>query len=355
MIIPTSWAATQPSDEVDILILGAGWTSTFLLPLLESHHLTYAATTRSGHDNTIPFTFDPTSSSHAPYSRLPSARTILITFPLVGRGQSQTLTTLYAATHPDTATDTTMTVDGAGAGKEKGKEGVEGEASKTRSSNGRRWIQLGSTLIYKNQGWNDENSPYETEDARAVAEDELLRIGMDDHHKNTDHNNNDNTDNNNNRSSSRACVLCLAGLYGDKDRRPRDWLGRVARQKEQVKAKGAVHFVHGRDVARAVVLCCRGFEAVAGRRWVVTDLHVYDWWDLFVLLGPSEEDDGDDEAKKLQLQLPHRYPYKKWVLELMQEEGVRALPREKEGLGRLMDGRAFWRAVGGTPGVGRVS
>ncbi|KAK0508692.1 hypothetical protein JMJ35_008968 [Cladonia borealis] len=47
--------------------------------------------------------------------------------------------------------------------------------------------------------------------------------------------------------------------------------------------------------------------------------------------------------------------YEKWVLELMEEEGVRALPRDGERLGRRLDGRGFWKAVGGWPESGRLS
>ena len=45
----------------------------------------------------------------------------------------------------------------------------------------------------------------------------------------------------------------------------------------------------------------------------------------------------------------------RWVGELMREEGVRALPREKEALGRVLDGRDFWEAIGSWPGEGRVT
>lgn len=46
--------------------------------------------------------------------------------------------------------------------------------------------------------------------------------------------------------------------------------------------------------------------------------------------------------------------YEQWVRELMVEEGVRALPRDGGMLGRKMDGRGFWGAVGDAPEVGRV-
>ena len=46
--------------------------------------------------------------------------------------------------------------------------------------------------------------------------------------------------------------------------------------------------------------------------------------------------------------------YEEWVAELMQEEGVRALPRPPERLGRVLDSRAFWREMGTWPVKGRV-
>ena len=68
-------------ERVDLLILGAGWTSTFLIPLLTHKKIKYAATTRNGRDNTIRFQFDPELSDPAPFNVLPEAETVLITFP----------------------------------------------------------------------------------------------------------------------------------------------------------------------------------------------------------------------------------------------------------------------------------
>lgn len=90
------------SPSVDILILGAGWTSTFLIPLLISRQITYAATSRdpskpSPHP-TIPFEFDPLADDPAPFSVLPDARTVLVTFPIKVRGASERLVRLYVQT-----------------------------------------------------------------------------------------------------------------------------------------------------------------------------------------------------------------------------------------------------------------
>lgn len=95
-------ASTNPDNSsVDFLILGAGWTSQFLIPLLNERKLTYAATSRSGHDDTLKFLFDPQSLDSQPFRILPTAQTVLITFPIYGTGGSKRLLELYKETHPD--------------------------------------------------------------------------------------------------------------------------------------------------------------------------------------------------------------------------------------------------------------
>ena len=272
---------------VDILILGAGWTSTFLIPLLSQSGITYAATSTTGRDNTIPFIFEPDFSDPEPYTRLPEARTILITFPLKGVGQSSHLVSLYRSVH-----------------------GVENH-----------WVQLGSTGIFTADHWNDENSPYNRENPRVVAEDELLTLG--------------------------GCVLNLAGLYGG-TRNPKNWLIRVAKSKADVKGKKALHLIHGTDVARAIIAVHENFTP--RKRWLLCDVHVYDWWDLMQSWGKEARKNaveaGTTDAEGLL--------YEQWVGELMVEESVRALPRDKEGLGRILDGRGFWKEMGIWPEVAHV-
>ena len=96
---PTATTTSPPS--VDLLILGAGWTSTFLIPLCAARGVTYAATTRTGRDGTIAFEFDPASDDAGPYAALPRAQTVLITFPIYAPGASARLVRLYQQTHPD--------------------------------------------------------------------------------------------------------------------------------------------------------------------------------------------------------------------------------------------------------------
>ena len=87
---------------MDILILGAGWTSTFLIPLLEKKEISYAATTTTGRDGTYKFKFEQDKNDEdnpEQYAALPAAKTIVITFPLKGKDQSTRLVTSYAQNH----------------------------------------------------------------------------------------------------------------------------------------------------------------------------------------------------------------------------------------------------------------
>lgn len=91
------------SMSVNLLILGAGWTSTFLIPLCKDQLISYAATTRSGADSTLKFAFDPDSEDSEPYKSLPDADTVLITFPITKSGASERLARLYKSTRKSTS------------------------------------------------------------------------------------------------------------------------------------------------------------------------------------------------------------------------------------------------------------
>lgn len=271
-------------QPVDLLILGAGWTSTFLIPLLERRNITYAATSTTGRSGTIKFTYDP-SSPPSSFSVLPTAKYILITFPLTGANQSSQVVQNYKSTHPHISAG---------------------------------FIQLGSTGIFQIEGqdtWVTRSSAYNKTSPRAVAEDELLRLG--------------------------GCVLNLSGLWGG-PRQPRNWVERVAKTKEDVRGKKSLHMIHGEDVARAVVAVVARWEKARGQRWMLTDGFVYDWWALFA--GWADVDDGEGEPSQ----------QAQWVWECMREEGVRALPRPVEALGRCYDGREFWETFGLVPLKARI-
>jgi len=288
-------------QELDLLILGAGWTSTFLIPLCRTRNLSFAATTRSGHDvagsSTMKWTFNPDEHSTSTeknnqFSNLPLAKHVLITFPLTGHGQSRTIIEGY-----------------------KGAHGKKGE--------GARFVQLGSTGIWQIKQktlWVSRRSPYDTHNSRAIAEDELLSLG--------------------------GCVLNLAGLWGG-ERDPKKWVDRVAKTKEDVQGKKSLHMVHGLDVARAIVAVTENWNKSFGQRWMVTDGFVYDWWALMAGWADAKNEDSDQADREPLEQA-------KWVFELMKEEKVWALPRSMETLGRCYFGREFWDAFGLVPLKGRI-
>ncbi|KAK5112068.1 hypothetical protein LTR85_011649 [Meristemomyces frigidus] len=290
-------------QELDILILGAGWSSTFLIPLLQERHISFAATTRDGRKvagaSTIEWSFDPSEDSASneknQFSSLPLAKHILITFPLTGQGQSCTVVKGYDKVH----------------GKKLG---------------GVRFIQFGSTGIWQipqKTSWVSRRSPYDTTNSRAIAEDELLKLG--------------------------GCVLNLAGLWGG-ERDPKKWVDRVAKTKQDVKSKKSLHMVHGLDVARAVLAVTGDWDAAKGQRWMLTDGFVYDWWSLMAGWADAKNAQELDEGKV------DRQPLEQaeWVFELMQEEKVWALPRSMEVLGRCYFGREFWDVFGLVPLKARI-
>jgi hypothetical protein len=214
-------------NNPEILILGAGWTSTFLIPLLTQNSISWAATTTTGHSKTLKFSFSYdtttqalTPESHTQLASLPSAKTVLVTFPLRGQGRSKALIEAY---------------------------------NKFHQTNKTQWIQLGSSGIFQpgeisGQGveenktcWITRHSKYDKSNDRAIAEDELLELG--------------------------GCVLNLSGLWGG-ERQPKNWIDRVAATKEKLSEKRSLHMVHGRDVARAILGVHQQYEKAKGERFV---------------------------------------------------------------------------------------
>lgn len=286
-------------QEVDVLILGAGWTSTFLIPLLKQRQWTYAATSTTGRDGTTKFKFDPSTTDPSYFSVLPTARNILITFPLTGPDQSKQLVSSYQNTH------------------------------RRAAENHVRFLQLGSTGIFQIEEqplWVTRHSFYDTSNKRAVAEDQLRSLG--------------------------GCVLNLAGLWGG-ERDPKNWVDRVATTKEQVGSKTSLHMIHGQDVARAIVAIFGKWDQAPakGERWMLTDGFVYDWYALFAGWA-STAGTAADSKRVDEEEAPSRQS--RWVYELMQEQGIKALPRSMEALGRCYDSREFWQTFGLTPLRSRI-
>lgn len=270
----------QVKSGCEFLILGAGWTSTFLIPLLQDEEVDYAATSTTGRSGTIKFIFQPAAEDATAFELLPEATTVLITFPLRGLGQSEKLVGFYHQTH----------------------------ASRPH------FILLGSTGIWQIAGqevWLNRHSPYDEKNDRAIAEDEMMQLG--------------------------GSVMNLSGLWGG-ERSARRFIRRAAFSKSVLKSKGALHLIHGRDVARAIYAVHKKWPGPS--RWMLTDQFVYDWWALLAEWGSQGADQSDEDAMGESLQ---------WVRELMEETGVRALPRSPEQLGRAYDSREFWNTFDLSP------
>jgi hypothetical protein len=119
--------------------------------------------------------------------------------------------------------------------------------------------------------------------------------------------------------------------------------------------------IHGIDVARAILAVHGHFLRAQGKRWILSDNRVYDWWDLAFAWGSPEShpiashDPSKDHpsATSLALEKAHEPsadgPQPDWVKELMLEQGIRALPRGVEILGRALDSRDFWKTFNINP------
>ncbi|CAE6338465.1 unnamed protein product [Rhizoctonia solani] len=268
------------TSAVDILILGAGWLSHFLFPILYESNLTYAATSRTGlTPDTIKWSLGDTSKV------LPKASTVVVMFPVENWDALSGLIEEYQG-----------------------------------SNGGSLWILIGST-----RGWQTIDTDSDSvvtrhtplpsnAPTRSLVEEQFLKA-----------------------YPTTGAVLNLVGLHGrppasgdNPHSSPRlvpNFLKRIGPSKNALKQKASVHFVHGYDAALAVVLVHKQTRGMVGR-WIVSDCLVRDWWAIALEMGGYQE--------------------KKWVIELMKEEQVAMLPRQK-GLGRMLDGSDFWEATGSVP------
>lgn len=104
--------------------------------------------------------------------------------------------------------------------------------------------------------------------------------------------------------------------------------------------------IHGEDVSRAIIAVHQNWPSAAGQRWMLTDLMVYDWWELILGFGGElDHQNGNSERAEKQI---------KWIGELMEEQDVKALPRAPEVLGRCYDTREFWKTFGLMPARARL-
>ena len=107
--------------------------------------------------------------------------------------------------------------------------------------------------------------------------------------------------------------------------------------------------IHGLDVARAILAVHENFEPAIGQRWILTDTRVYDWWDLAAAWG-SKQSDMEETDERNRSHGPHGL----WVLELMEEAGVRALPRTPDNFLRALNSTEFWRTFKLAPVMARL-
>ena len=258
------------ATETQLLIIGQGFIGAYVHDLLTSKQIPTVSTSTTGRNGTIKFVFDPLASDASQFEALPNTYTILVTFPIKQAQGVLNFIRLYQQTHP-------------GASQPK-------------------IVLLGSTSAWK-EGIVDRHSPCDATYDRLDAENVVLQHG--------------------------GVVLNLAGLWGGK-RQPMNWVERVAKSKEMLAAKTSLHLIHGYDVARVVLALLTEFTP--GERWVLTDLHVYDWLELCLSWGVYLDTSGDIVASD----------QAKWVNEIITEKNIASLPRPQSQLGRIVSSTETW-------------
>ncbi|KAI8814914.1 hypothetical protein BJ742DRAFT_766113 [Cladochytrium replicatum] len=221
--------------KVAVLVLGVGPTGRHILNLCASRSITTAGTTRDGCNNTIPFTFDPSSTDPAPYQALPTAQTIVITFPFTAPESPKTLLSLYESSHPSAKP---------------------------------HYILLGSTSAFPASlsGWTTRNSPLDPSIPRVIAESALLDLHC--------------------PPTRTTTVLHLAGLCERTgSRKVSNWIPRAVPNAEALKKRTVLHLIAMEDVAR---VCIGLKDGMRGQRWIVTDMCVHDYWEVVWAVGSEE-------------------------------------------------------------------
>lgn len=293
---------------VDVLLLGSGWTSTFLLPRLAAEKIAFSYTNRSGtksaalpiSQDAIEWTLPEPGQTKEQWAStlavLPSARLIVVVMALKDEAVARELVLSY---------DSMMS--------------ARGYDRRTK------WCMLGSTGIWGSGGSYTSSSPIDAPNARSASEDAVLSL-----------------------LGERATVLNLAGLFGSA-RHPINWLAKVAGTRDKLSAKTSLHLVHGNDVVEAILSVWKQLprsDGVWGKRWLVTDGRIYDWWQLVLDLPVPD----DDHAC-----------YARWVEELQQEYDVEKLPRSIMGssddkppryLNRALSSDEFWSVIATRPRMG---
>lgn len=210
-------------DPVSILLLGSGWTSKFVVPLLSARAISFARTRRSPTPEEPALPFHLTASTDARgCQHLPRASLVVILFPLSPSLVRQLVEAYERGTGCTPA-----------------------------------WLALGSTGAWSKAGVCTSDMAIASTSERAQAENVLLEL---------------------HDAQRRAiAVLNLSGLYGA-ERNPVNFAKRACETREKVRCKTSLHLVHGQDVARAIVGMYDSLasgkagqrEKLWGRRWIVT-------------------------------------------------------------------------------------
>lgn len=262
-------------DIVDLLILGLGWQGSYIKNYWENQlGKRVASTTRDGRLQSIKWAFDPSLAQNIEFWKvLPVAKSVIITFPLPSEESGSLIINMYSAL-------------------------VKSASHATAPS----FILLGSTRAFHGvvgNPWCNRKGPMNSADARIKAEDWFLRSG--------------------------GVVLNLSGLWGG-ERQPKNWIAdKIAPTKDALAIKKSVHLIHGLDVARLTYAVTQ--DMTPGQRWLVTDLRVYDWWDLILNI---DEGDGSETRRA-------------WILELIAGSKSRSTPRNIDlEMERAIDSKETW-------------
>ncbi|KAJ8483293.1 hypothetical protein ONZ45_g14642 [Pleurotus djamor] len=304
-------------NQVDILILGGGWTSTFLIPLCEARGVRYAVTSRTGRSGTIKFEFDQTLDlglgvvadrdrsggveDDRDGNRIADKNGVGPRDPRTEDASTSTLNTKTHAHDADTDAQVDREVNVAGevdadpegfhrlpkaqtvlitfpitkpgaVGRlvrmyvgRRSRDGGEGDGV-VGGEEEVNFIQLGTTSIWngvsKNHivaekhvthAWYERHSPYTRTD-RAASEEELL--ALDDTFFTSHGANTQDAKNTETQTRIRIRIrTTVLNLSGlwGGTRDPRHWVERIAPSKEVLRNKGSIHMIHGSDLARAIL------------------------------------------------------------------------------------------------------
>ncbi|KAB5595420.1 hypothetical protein CTheo_1097 [Ceratobasidium theobromae] len=232
----------SPTSRVDILTLGAGWLSHFLIPLLRKHNLTHAATSQTSlASDTIAWSLGDSVDV------LPRAGTVVIMFPILEWEKLRNLVDAY--------------------------EESRGECM---------WILLGSSRAWQTAG-SDSSNPV-IKRSTPLPPDAPPRSVVENHFLNA--------------YPQRVAVLNLVGLHGyppvpgdaphSAPRLVPNFIKAVAQTKDGLKQKSSIHFIHGSDAALAILLVHQKGRGMVGR-WIVSDCLTRDWWAITLELGNEQE------------------------------------------------------------------